>query len=84
MTANDQIARQLSDAEFAAALSVIKQAGRNYTRACALADVVKAFVGDLDGMNGLSDVEDAAAGLTMALDCCYAPPEQIGVYRRQV
>ena len=69
--------------EFAAALLVIKRAGRSHERALKLAEVVESFMGDLDGLHGLLAVEDAAANLRFTLDNCFAPPEQISVYRRQ-
>jgi hypothetical protein len=68
-----EIARQWADAEFAEALRVIKGAYRSHARACQLAAVVEDFMGELDGLHGLSAVEDAAARLSMALDCCHAP-----------
>lgn len=80
MSAAEQLARQLADAEFAAALQVIRHAGRSHERAVKLAAVVESFMSDLEGMSGLLAVEDAAAQLSFALSNCYAPPEQLNVY----
>jgi len=83
VTANEQIARQMSDAEFLAAIGTIKRAGRSHGRACLLAAVVESFMSDLEGMDGLLAVEDAAAQLTFALNNCWSSPEQLAVYGRQ-
>lgn len=82
MSATEQLARQLADAEFAIALASIRRAGRSHDRAVKLAEVVAAFVSDLDGMSGLLAVEDAAAQLSFALSNCYARPAQLAAYWR--
>lgn len=82
MSAAEQLARQLADAEFAAALKVVATAGRTWSRARQLAEAVESFVSDLDGMSNLIRVEDAAALLIAQLDNCYAPPAQLAAYRR--
>lgn len=80
MSAAEQLARQLADAEFNRLLVELRMAGRSYERAVKLAAVVESFMSDLEGMSGLLAVEDAAAQLSAALSNCYARPAQLAIY----